>query len=45
MRLTPRLLASAVDLSTAVARLHRYSFFSMHGVLAHSPLSTPMELL
>jgi hypothetical protein len=36
MRLTPRLLASELDLSSAVARLHRY-FYSSHGVLAHSP--------
>ena len=33
MRLTPRLLASELDLSGTVARLHRY-FYSLHGVLA-----------
>ena len=33
MRLTPRLLASELDLSANVARLHRY-FYSLHGVLA-----------
>ena len=46
MRLTPRLLASAVDLLTAVARKHRY-FHSWHGVLALNfrPNFAPLEFL
>ena len=44
MRLTPRLLASAVDISAAVARKHRY-FHSLHGVLAITfrPNLPPLE--
>lgn len=46
MRLTPRLLASAVAFSTAVARKHRY-FHSSHGVLALTfrPNFAPLEFL